>query len=312
MLWLIVPALALLFLLTVVLWLGSTMGHGDGYWLALASCYLGMTMSLPYHVTVVSVQPLLSLARRSVLLIDSLRVEDGQRRLARVQESARPALSCALTAQSQACIGLPLLAALMMGTLSKGSGIRISGAEALSALCVCPIAVVAPLAPLLRSSLQAAKATANEVHRQIAGFTQEAGLFRVPANFTPSYRSCVEVASRESNRRLFGPSLAFASIPIAYYVLLHCTTRDPNLFGQGIALYLGLIAISACVIGFALEIADGFTSAARTRTLRGGLLQQHLAIDSVLHHLALHATTSIRTVAKATALIALTLSPYVF
>ena len=311
MLWLTVPALTLLFLLTIVSWLGSTMGHGDGYWLALASCYLGMTMSLPYYVTVASVQPLLSLARRSGLLIDSLRVENGQRRLARVQESARPALSCAVTAQSQACIGLPLLAALMMGTLSKGSGIRIAGAEALSALCVCPIAVVAPLAPLVRSSLQAAQATAKEVHRQIAGFTQEAGLFRVPANFTPSYRSCVEVASRESNRRVFGSNLAFASIPIAYCALLHLITRDANLFGQGMALYLGLIAIATCIIGFGLEIADALASAARTRTLRGGLWQP-LATDSVLHHLALHTTTSIRTVAKATALIALTLSPYVF
>ena len=312
MLWLVAPMLILFVVMAAVLRIGVATGLGDGQWLAVTLCYLGMGISLPFCVTIESAHPLVSLARRTAHLIDSLRVDDGQRRLARLEETTRAAMFHAVSTQTQAAIGMPLLAALAIGMLAKGSGAKVAGTEVFSALYVCPIAFFVPLALILQSSLRASKAVANEVRRQLGGFAQDAGVFRVPAEFTPSYRNCVDIAARESTRKVALPSVAFVAIPLIYGVILCLLAKTPAQIGQALALFLSVVAIVTSVVGFVFEAANNFTNKVRGRSLRGANSQHSSTVGCTLHHLAGHATPAIRILAKATVIVALTFSPYVF
>ena len=306
-----VPLLLLLAVLFGVLKSGASAGLGHGRWLALMVCYLGMGIAMPFCITIDAARPLVALSRRAVHLIDSLRVDDGQRRLARLEEAAYSPTAHAISTQTQAAAGMPLLAALTLGILAKVPNSGAAGTEAISTLYLCPLALLVPLALILQASLRSSKAISNEVRRQLSGFPQEAGVFRVPSDFTPSYRNCVDIASRESTRNLGIPSVALVAIPLAAGAIVCWWLRDTEPTGQALALYVGVVAVTVSVVGFILEAANDFANKAGTRTLRGINSQQSMTVGDAVHHLAIHAPPTIRLLAKATAIVALTYSPYV-
>jgi len=136
-------------------------------------------------------------------------------------------------------------------------------------------------------------------------------VFRVPADFTPSYRNCVDIASRESTRNLGIPSVALVAIPLAAGAIVCWWLRDTGPTGHALALYVGVVAVTVSVVGFILEAASDFANKAGTRTPRGINSQQSMTVGDAIHHLAIHSPPAIRLLAKATAIVALTYSPYV-
>lgn len=305
------PLVLLTIVLLSVFQVGLSTGLGHGEWLAVMVCYLGMGIAMPFCITTDAARPLVALARRAVHLIDSLRVDDGQRRLSRLEEASTAVSSQAISTQTQAAVGLPLLAAIAIGLLAKGAKSGAAGPEVLSTVYLSPLALLVPLAVILQASLRASRAIANEVRRQISGFPQEAGVIRVPADFTPSYRNCVDIASRESTRNNGLPSVAFVAIPLALGSVLFFGKVDSGPAGRALALYLGMIAVTVSATGFILEAASDFAHKALSRTPRATNFQQSIAVGDVINHLAVHATPAIRLLAKAAVIVALIYSPHV-
>lgn len=305
------PLLMMLLVLVSVLQIGSSSGRGHGEWLALMVCYLGMGIGMPFCVTIDAARPLVALSRRTAHLIDSLRVDDGQRRLARLEEASYSATSRAFCAQTQAAVGMPLLAALAIGLLAKGSNPAPAGAETFSTLYAYPLALLLPLAAILQASFRASRAISGEVRRQLGGFPQDAGGLRVPPEFTPSYRNCVDIASRESTRQIGLPSVAFVAIPLVSCALLYRTLHESGPAARALALYLGALAVTVSAFGFIFDAASDYANKTWARTPRATNFQQASAVGDIVHHLATHATPAMRLLAKATVIVALTYSPYV-
>jgi hypothetical protein len=308
----VVPLLLLVALLTGVSYVGTSIHLVNGRIIALMVCLLGMNIIVPFSVTLTSAFPLVVLARRAACLVESRRADDGQRRLARLEEAVRNAASSAASVQTHCGIGLPLLAAFAIGTLVKDSGSGIFGAEALSAVSLCVIAFVVPLSFGLQASTRANNAVVNEIHRQLGGFPKESGITRLPLEFTPSYRSCVDIAAREATKHLSFPTSVIVVPSLTLGLALCWLSKSPGQVGQALALYLGLVAISAFASGFVFEVAYDIARIVSARSARNSPLQCVASDNSAVHHLALHATPAVRILAKISVIAALTFVPYMF
>jgi Na+/H+-translocating membrane pyrophosphatase len=62
-----------------------------------------------------------------------------------------------------------------------------------------------------RAGVRGAREVAFEVERQLRGFPREQGMLKIPSDFSPSYKSCVDLSARSGLRRLW---------PYAFGVLL--------------------------------------------------------------------------------------------
>lgn len=309
---LVVPLLLLIAMLTGVAHIGASIPLANGRIFALMVCLLGMNIIVPFSVTLTAALPLVVLARRAACLVESLRADDGQRRLARLEETMRNAASSAASVQTHCGVAFPLLAAFAIGTFVKDSSPRIFGAETLSVVSMCPIAFVVPLAFGLQASTRACKAIASEIRRQLGGFPKESGITRLPLEFTPSYRSCVDIAAREATRQLSFPTAIIFVPSLALGLALCWLSKSPGLVGQALALYLGLVAIAAFAAGFVFEVAYDFARTVSARSARTSPLQCVTSDNCAVHHLALHSTPAVRILTKISVIAALTFVPHMF
>jgi hypothetical protein len=307
-----IPILALVTLVSVVLHVGAALPIENGRIFSLMLCLLGMNMAIPFSVTLQSTLPLIALARRAAFFVKNRRDDTGQRRLIRLEEATRLASSRAVSIQTQCGVGIPLLAAYAIGTMAKDSGTRIFGTEAFAALAVCSIAFLLPMAVGLGISSRASRALVNEVRRQMGGFPKDAGVVRIPAEFTPSYRTCVEVAARESTKQLSFTTAAVVAPALTLGLVLVWLTKSPGLVGQALAMYLGQVAVVSCVAGFVFEVANDVAGNVRARSSRNLPALELSAGDCVLHHLAVNSTPAVRLLAKTSVIAALTFVPYMF
>jgi len=307
-----VPLLALVALLTFIIHIGAPVPIANARIFSLMLCLLGMNIAIPFSVTLQSTLPLIVLARRAAFFVKNRRDDAGQRRLIRLEEATRVASSRAISVQTQCAVGIPLLAACAIGTMAKDSGARSFGTEAFAALAVCSIAFVMPMALGLATSSRASKALVNEVRRQLSGFSRDAGLTQIPAEFTPSYRTCVDVAAREATKRLSSTITAVVAPTLMLGLTLVWLTKSPGLVGQALAMYLGQVAVASCVAGFVFEVASDFAGNVRARSSRTLLAPELSAGDCVLHHLAFNSTPAVRLLAKTSVIAVLTFVPYMF
>ncbi len=271
-----------------------------------------MNIAVPFTVTLQSTLPLIVLARRAAFLVPNHRDDVGHRRLIRLEEAARIASSWAVSVQTQCSVGFPLLAAYGIGVLAKDSGSRAFGTESFASISVCSIAFVLPVAFGFCASSRATKVLANEVRRQLGGFPKDLGITRIPAEFTPSYRTCVDIAARESTRQLSVPTTAVVAPSLLFGLALVWLTKSPGMVGQALAMYLGQVAVAALAAGFVFEVASDFASTMRARSSRTLPLPDVSARDCALHHLAVNATPAVRLLAKISVIAALTFVPYMF
>jgi K(+)-stimulated pyrophosphate-energized sodium pump len=123
-----------------------------------------------------------------------------------------------------------------------------------------------------RAAARAARGVALEVERQLRGFAREHGLAQVPADYTPSYRACIDVTARAALERLLMPVIVTLLLPVLLGFALHVTYRntEPGLVTQGLTAFV----IVASVTGFGAALAvDGahatFGAARRASRPRG-------------------------------------------
>jgi K(+)-stimulated pyrophosphate-energized sodium pump len=124
--------------------------------------------------------------------------------------------------------------------------------------------VLAFVGNTLRASSHSSRSVAQEVERQLRGFPRERGRAVVPADYTPSYRACVELTAKTSLQGILLPvAIAFAT-PALLGVGLRVVFRESaGLATEGLAAFVSIAAMSGLALGLALDGARATLSAAR-------------------------------------------------
>jgi len=305
------PLVALGILFGTALYVGSTLPIGNDRVLAIAVSLLAMNMAVPITTSLQAALPSVFLARRATFLLLRRRDDSGRRRLSRLDDAMRDGTAWATSAQTSYGTAIPLLASAILVNWAKDSHVRTFGAEILAATAASAIALLLPFAMRLRLSARASHALASEVRRQFNGAKREPGDARVPGNFTPSYRNCVDIAARESTRGLFVSAAVTSAPGLILGLALVWLTKNPGLVGQALALYLGQAAVAALAASFVLEVAIEFASASRLRTSRLSTLPDTLG-NCAIQYLAVSNSPAARLLAKTSVIAVITFVPYLF
>ena len=95
----------------------------------------------------------------------------------------------------------------------------VAGADESPALTWCgalgAAVVLGYAGSVARASVRAAREVSAEVERQLRGFPREHGVAQIPADYTPSYKSCVELTTSVALRRALLPIAGGLVAPIA-------------------------------------------------------------------------------------------------
>lgn len=118
-----------------------------------------------------------------------------------------------------------------------------------------------------RTSSKAAKTQLNEVDRQLRGMRRDGTRVIVPEDFVPSYRSCVELLSRDSAHGGLFFALAALAFPAFTAYLSHLPEKSASSSSVSLASYA---SIAAAVGLFAMHVGHA-ASAANLSAPRGSL-----------------------------------------
>lgn len=119
--------------------------------------------------------------------------------------------------------------------------------------------VLAYSGSVARAGARGAKEIALEVERQLRGFPREHGLAQVPAEFTPSYKDCVELSARGALRRATLDVLPVVLAPLGLGLALRWATREHA--GLAVEALTSFVVMTA-VTGFSAALAlDGARAA---------------------------------------------------
>jgi K(+)-stimulated pyrophosphate-energized sodium pump len=117
-----------------------------------------------------------------------------------------------------------------------------------------------------RAAVQGAREIAAEVERQLKRFPRDNGIFRIPNDFSPSYKLCVEAAARLSVSGLAKSSLIAFALPagLALALRLIYSGAESNRAIEGL---MSIVLLSG-LVGFALALAFEVARALLTSTSR--------------------------------------------
>jgi K(+)-stimulated pyrophosphate-energized sodium pump len=226
-------------------------GHAAASQSLLVTAFVaGLLATAPYSMAVAGFGSLCDAAQGFGALA---RLEPEPRRSgARLEEASTIGGGGAATHAS-----LALAASLLFGLFtlqSRGPAATPPGLE-LPAILAAIALVLLFGARASRSALQGARTIAEEVRRQLAGLPRRQGALAVPADFTPSYKACVDSALDEArSSSLLAPAVALL-VPFAMVVAL-----------------LGASAARGALLGFATAtVLAGLTFTLGSRATRVAL-----------------------------------------
>ena len=133
----------------------------------------------------------------------------------------------------------------------------------------------------LRHSVAASRSVTLEVERQLRAFPRERGRVRLPDDFSPSYKACLDLSLRGSFRRVLPTVLGLVAMPMALFAVLRLSLPQTQLGLAGQSL-VGLVLVAA-VSGLAVSLlAEGtrLTLAASRRQARPNT--SHADFDAAL------------------------------
>jgi Na+/H+-translocating membrane pyrophosphatase len=196
---------------------------------------------------------------------------DAQRRLTRLDE----ALAVAAGARAQLIVGgvvAAVLSALALPPLARQAlridvgllepGVTWSGALGAAA-------ILSYVGSCARAAMRGAREVGGEVDRQLRRFPREHGVSQVPADFSPSYKTCVDLAARLGQTRVAVGALGILAVPACLALGLRLTYPgvDGPLAVDGLmscVLFAGLVGFATA---FTLDAAQSVLNAAQ-RALR--------------------------------------------
>lgn len=165
-----------------------------------------------------------------------------------------------------------------------------------------------------RAALMGAREVAAEVERQLRDAPRDPGSARFPANFTPSYKVCVDLSARSALRRLWLYAFSALSLQALIGIGLHLSFRmtpEPIAL-RAVTSFVLFAAITGFVAAFALDATRATLSLVR-RLGRSGLAsgdRPFAPSAGIAGLLGNSAGPAAQTLVVATASVGLSLAPF--
>lgn len=254
----LLPVAAIGVALSVGWHLGRDSGLKEGGVIAVTVTLMTLLAAAPYLLALANLGPITDNARGVVSMSKAPGLESALDRAAQLDEAGFTASSVAQTYLILASAAAALFTALAVGggsseallSLKLGKPVVLWSAG-LGAALVCAYA-----GGVVRRSTRGARGVAQEVERQLRSFPRRNDSLDVPADYTPSYKSCIELAGRSALERLLLPVALTLATPLLLGLALRGLFRegDPALAGEALISF----ALAATITGLtAALVADG-------------------------------------------------------
>jgi len=166
-----------------------------------------------------------------------------------------------------------------------------------------------------RAAVRGAREVAAEVERQLRGFPREYGIAQVPLEYTPSYKSCVELTTSVALRRALLPIAAGIAAPVLLGLGLRVLFRGPapDLVPQGLSWFVVVASLTGLTAALALDATratlGGVRRANRGRE-SGPAFSTSITADALSDIFGNAAAPALQLLVKATAAAALLITPF--
>jgi len=166
-----------------------------------------------------------------------------------------------------------------------------------------------------RAAVRGAREVAAEVERQLRGFPREHGVAQVPTEYTPSYRSCVELTAAVALRDALLPMALGIAAPLALGLGLRLAFGGParQLVTQGLSWFVVVASLTGLTAALAVDAARTTLSSVR-RANRGRessySFSTSITADALSDIFGNAAAPALQLLVKATAAAALIITPF--
>ncbi|MEB2311621.1 MAG: sodium/proton-translocating pyrophosphatase [Sorangiineae bacterium] len=305
---------------TVVAWrLGDGSGLESGGLVASVTMLMAALAASPFVLALGALAPIADNARGVATMTLGPGAADADKRTARLDDAGVGAAAMAepYLIISGSASALLVAGALALGLVEQTRGFASVAAPALAWSAALGAAVVLAYAgSAARAAMRGARAVALEVERQLRGFPREHGIARVPREYTPSYRTCIELTTRTALEGVLPPVSLAALVPALVAGALVLATRSAH---DGVAASsLTAFAVTSTITGLAVAlVADGLrctlVAARRAARPRGSVSGFSASVSGgVIAELAGHAIgPAAHLLIKLTAVACLLAAPFV-
>jgi len=176
-------------------------------------------------------------------------------------------------------------------------------------------AVLGYAGAVARAAVRGAREVSAEVERQLRGFPREHGVAQVPLDYTPSYKSCVELTTAVSLRHALTPIAAGLAVPVFLGVGLRLSFRviAPDLVAAGLTWFVTGAALTGLSAAVAFDAARAVLNLVR-RGQRGRenptSFAHSITADALSDIFGNAAAPALQLLVKATAAAALIITPF--
>jgi len=166
-----------------------------------------------------------------------------------------------------------------------------------------------------RAAVRGAREVSAEVERQLRGFPREHGIAQVPPDYTPSYKSCVELTTSVALRRALWPIAAGIAAPVLLGIGLRLLFRSvaPELVAQGLSWFVVVSSLTGLTTALAVDAARTILGSVR-RANRGresaNAFSTAITADALSDIFGNAAAPALQLLVKATAAAALIITPF--
>lgn len=167
-----------------------------------------------------------------------------------------------------------------------------------------------------RAAVRGAREVSAEVERQLRGFPRDHGIAQVPQDYTPSYKTCVELTCAVSLRRALGPIAAGLAAPLVLGIGLRFSFRTlaPELVAQGLSWFVVVASLTglttALAVGAARATLGSVRRANAQRREGGSAFLSSITADALSDIFGNAAAPALQLLVKATAAAALIITPF--
>lgn len=168
-----------------------------------------------------------------------------------------------------------------------------------------------------RAAVRGAREVSAEVERQLRGFPRDHGVAQVPLEYTPSYKTCVELTCAVSLRRALGPITAGLAAPLLLGLGLRFSfgTLRPELIAQGLTWFVVVASLTglttALTVGATRATLGSIRRANANRSRDGSsAFSSSISADALSDIFGNAAAPALQLLVKATAAAALIITPF--
>jgi len=166
-----------------------------------------------------------------------------------------------------------------------------------------------------RAAVRGAREVSAEVERQLRGFPREHGIAQVPAEYTPSYKSCVELTTTVALRRALLPMAAGIAAPVLLGLGLRLSFGglSRELVAQGLSWFVIVATLTGLTVALAVDATRAVLGSVRraNRGRESGYgFATSITADALSDIFGNAAAPALQLLIKATAAAALIITPF--